>query len=266
MTQTKSADGKSYTLTANEETAQDIGQYTIIKLKDLKYNDNRQAIRNPETISDSCIAYKRTTIQNTFQDQVKTLETWLNGAGVNLTTTEPAFGSNTGSYPLKLVDIIPELELAKFRLQEQGDLTVYIKNPNKVKRTRTDCRDAVKNLYACMAGKKGGGVLQCGSNNIKSIVDNKISAYFCTALVRGEGKFWTNLGLGKEFSYIKDDAGQQDSLYSIKNMVEDSPLRESRLSKNIKNTIMETIRNKKNMTLSESIKKGLIDMYKKQNF
>jgi hypothetical protein len=54
-----------------------------------------------------------------------------------------------------------------------------------------------------MAGKKGGGVLQCGSNNIKVIVDNKISAYFCTALVRGEGKFWANIGLGKEFSYIK---------------------------------------------------------------
>jgi len=266
MTQTKSADGKSYTLTANEETAQDIGQYTIIKLKELKYNDNRQAIRNPETISDSCIAYKRTTIQNTFQDQVKTLETWLNGKGVNLTTTEPEFGGKTGAYPLKLVDIIPELELAKFRLQEQGDLTVYIKDPTKVKRTSADCRDAVKNLYACMAGKKGGGVLQCGSNNIKAIVDNKISAYFCTALVRGEGKFWTNLGLGKEFSYIKDDAGQSESLFSIKNMVEDSPLRESRLSKNIKNTIMETIRNKKNTTLSESIKKGLIDMYKKQNF
>ena len=257
MVAEKSADGKTFTLTSNEDVAQDVGQYTIVKLKELKYNDNRAAVRDAQNIPDACIAYKRTTIQNEYQNQVEILETWLNGAKVNLTTKEPAFGGKTGSYPLKLGDIIPDTELADFRLQDQADVTVYIKDPTKVERDTSSCKDAVKALYACMAGKKGGGVLQCGNNNIAAIVSNKLSAYFCTALVRGEGKFWTNLGLGKEFSYIKDDAGQSGSLYSIKNMVEDSPLRESRLDRTIRKTIIESVRTKNDKVLSESVRKTL---------
>ena len=259
MTASASTVTNSVLLTPDPEKTKDIGQYDVKKMKELTYTDKTPAIRDIQNLSDACVVYQRKRIQGDRPDQVAALEEFLNGANINLSVNEPKFGGT--SYPLILGDVIPETELAKFNLQDQAKLTVYVKDFKKVGRDKENCRMAIKQLNACLTGKKGGGIANC--NDLATTVTYKINAYFCNVMVRGEGKFWTNLGLGKEWFNIKDNAAMAGSLYSVRNMIIDSPLRESNLMLNIKKTIMESIREKNSNNLTSLIKKNLLEQYRK---
>jgi len=259
---------KNYSLTAYTDSnkIKSLGQYTIVKLKDLNYTGGKTAISNPETISDNCVVYKRTNIVNKQPDQVKALEDFFTADTFNLTTSVPKIGGlalNFGIYSLIPLEYIKNSYKEDFKLD--SPVKLYLKDFKKVDTTRQGCRTAINTLYSCIKNK--GSLREC--NNLSKIVDYKLDAYFCDKMVKneksykddkeqggffqGQGKFWSLLGLGNEIKTIKEDVSYQNSLYSIMNMVQGT----GSLNENISKNLIKAINLKKQKNLSQIIKNNL---------
>ena len=129
-------------------------------------------------------------------------------------------------------------------------MPVYITDIDTVANPTTEkCRAAIKQLDACIGGSKGGGLKNC--SDLKSIVTNKLTAYYCIREVRGEGKFWNRLGLGQEVANISSD---RSGKFGISKMI---AIKESTLEKTIKKTLTESIKEKNNTKINYIVKNNL---------
>ncbi len=151
-----------------------------------------------------------------------------------------------------------------------GPVKLWVKDFKKVDTTRQGCRTAVKTLYSCIVNK--GSLREC--TNLNRIVDYKLDAYFCDKMVKfeksykddqeqggffkGQGRFWSRIGLGKEMDLIRNNSGYQQSLFSIKNMVQGT----GSLNESISRNILLAIEKKNEKSLSDTIKNNLTSYLK----
>lgn len=267
---------KNYLLSAYTDTTKILNssEHTVVLMKDLPKKENgKEMIYQSATLSPSCIVYQRTNIVNRQPDQVKALEKFFSAATLNLTTTAPEIGGLPLNF--KIFDLIPLKYIQDnykkdFKLDDQN-VKVWLKNYQKVDTTRESCRTAVKTLAACIDPSRKGGGRVC--NNLPTIVDYKLDAYFCDKMAKGEksyqgdkevggffkgqGRYWSRIGLGKEMDLIRNSAQFQNSLYSIRNMYMGNSLYE-----NISSKLELAITEKIDKELSQRIKNNLMSRLK----
>jgi hypothetical protein len=242
------------------------GMYSPIKLKDLRW-PRKFGVRTTEEntegnlvvpqppdypnytgLCDNLLIYKKSDIQAKGADQIDSLEKFFQDEKLNMTIDESSFG--TSELRFEVGALVPNYELQEKGLESFSNMPVYITNIDQVANPFTgDCRNAIKKLDACINRTKGGGLAAC--SNLKEIVNNKLTAWFCLRKVRGEGKFWTRIGLGREIANITSDRSDK---FGISKM---TAIKESRLEQTIKNTLLESIRRKNEDSLSKTIKNHL---------
>ena len=267
---------KNYLLSAYTDTTKILNssEHTVVLMKDLPKKENgKEMIYQSTTLSPSCIVYQRTNIVNKQPDQVKALEKFFSAATLNLTTTAPEIGGLPLNF--KIFDLIPLKYIQDnykkdFKLDDQN-VKVWLKNYQQVNTTRESCRTSVKTLAACIDPNRKGGGRVC--NDLPKIVDYKLDAYFCDQMSKGEksykgdeevggffkgqGRYWSRIGLGNEIDLIRNNAQFQNSIYSIKNMYTANSLYE-----NISSKLELAITEKIDMELSQRIKNNLMSRLK----
>ena len=165
-----------------------------------------------------------------------------------MTVDETNFG--VSELRFKVGALVPLYKLEEKGLGNFENMPVYITDIEKVANPTTEkCRAAIKQLDACIGGSKGGGLKNC--SDLKSIVTNKLTAYYCIREVRGEGKFWNRLGLGQEVANISSD---RSGKFGISKMI---AIKESTLEKTIKKTLTESIKEKNNTKINYIVKNNL---------
>jgi hypothetical protein len=165
-----------------------------------------------------------------------------------MTVDEGKFGASELRF--KVGALVPNYKLQEKGLESFSNMPVYITDIEDVANPSTDqCRVAIKQLDACIGGSKGGGLVSC--SDLKSIVTNKLTAYYCIKETRGEGKFWNRIGLGKEVANITSDRSDK---FGISKMI---AIKESILGQTIKDILLESIRRKNEDSLSNTIKSHL---------
>jgi hypothetical protein len=247
----------SYTLTFS-----DTGTQSPIKLKDLRWSrqfgvsttQGNMVVPQPPDypqytgLCDNLLIYKKSDIQAKSADQIDALEKFFRDEELNMTIDESSFG--TSELRFKVGALVPNYKLQEKGLESFSNMPVYITNIEEVANPSAEqCRKAIKQLDACIGGTKGGGLVAC--SNLKEIVKNKLTAWYCVREVRGEGKFWNRIGLGREVANITSDRSDK---FGISKM---TAIKESRLEQTIKNTLLESIRRKNEDSLSKTIKTHL---------
>ena len=247
----------SYTLTFS-----DTGTQSPIKLKDLRWSrqfgvsttQGNMVVPQPPDypqytgLCDNLLIYKKSDIQAKSADQIDALEKFFRDEELNMTIDESSFG--TSELRFKVGALVPNYKLQEKGLESFSNMPVYITKIEEVANPSAEqCRKAIKQLDACIGGTKGGGLVAC--SNLKEIVKNKLTAWYCVREVRGEGKFWNRIGLGREVANITSDRSDK---FGISKM---TAIKESRLEQTIKNTLLESIRRKNEDSLSKTIKTHL---------
>ena len=238
------------------------GTHSSIKLKELRWSkkygvgteEGNLVVPQPpdypqySPLCNNLRIYKRSDIQGKTPDQVAALEEFFVDENLNMTVDEGKFGASELRF--KVGALVPNYKLQEKGLESFSDMPVYITDIEGVANPSTDqCRKAIKQLDACIGGSRGGGLVAC--SNLKSIVTNKLTAYYCVKEVRGEGKFWNRIGLGKEVANVTSDRSDK---FGISKMI---AIKESRLEQTIKDILLESIRRKNEDSLSNTIKSHL---------
>jgi hypothetical protein len=238
------------------------GTHSSIKLKELRWSkkygvgteEGNLVVPQPpdypqySPLCNNLRIYKRSDIQGKTPDQVAALEEFFVDENLNMTVDEGKFGASELRF--KVGALVPNYKLQEKGLESFSNMPVYITNIEGVANPSTDqCRKAIKQLDACIGGSKGGGLVSC--SDLKSIVTNKLTAYYCVKEVRGEGKFWNRIGLGKEVANITSDRSDK---FGISKMI---AIKESILGQTIKDILLESIRRKNEDSLSNTIKSHL---------
>jgi len=238
------------------------GTHSSIKLKELKWSKkygvgteqgNLVVPQPPDypqysPLCSNLRIYKRSDIQGTTPDQVTALEEFFKDENLSMTVDEGKFGASELRF--KVGALVPLYKLEEKGLGDFENMPIYITNIDDVANPSTSqCRAAIKQLDACIGKTKGGGLTNC--SNLKSIVTNKLTAYYCIREVRGEGKLWNRLGLGQEVANITSD---RSGKFGISKMI---AIKESTLDKTIKNSLKEAIKSKNDDRLLYTIKSNL---------
>jgi hypothetical protein len=278
MDQTQDPVSKNYSLTAFTDASKILPQteYSIKKMSEIIDRNGGKAITQEPAISDACIIYQRTKVTNVATDQVENLEKFLTDKKLNLTTTEPNVGSYSKGFPI--YSLIPysvlKQQYPSYAGQSNLKTIVYLKDRSRISTAADNCRTAVKTLSACAAGpsERGYSSAAC-EENLNQILDYKLDAYYCARLApgekardgktekggffKGQGRFWSRLGIEKDFYRISEDSGMTNSLFSIQCMMTNSACISS-VAENVLKHIKGAINEKKESQLSKTIKNNLL--------
>lgn len=283
MDQTQDPVSKNYSLTAFTDASKILPQteYSIKKMSEIIDRNGGKAITQEPAISDACIIYQRTKVTNVATDQVANLEKFLSGKTLNLTTIEPEVGSYSKGFPI--YSLIPynvlKQQYPSYAGQSNLKTIVYLKDRSRISTAAANCRTAVKTLSACAAGpsERGYSSAVC-EENLNQILDYKLDAYYCARLApgekaregndkgeqivkggffKGQGRFWSRLGIEKDFYRISEDSGLTNSLFSIQCMMTNSACISS-VAENVLKHIKGAINEKKESQLSKTIKNNLL--------
>ena len=238
------------------------GTHSSIKLKELRWSkkygvgteEGNLVVPQPpdypqfSPLCSNLRIYKRSDIQGKTPDQIDALEEFFEDEDLNMTVDEGKFGASELRF--KVGALVPLYKLEEKGLGDFENMPIYITDIDKVVNPSTSqCRAAIKQLDACIGKTKGGGLRNC--SDLKSIVTNKLTAYYCIREVKGEGKFWNRIGLGQEVANITSD---RSGKFGISKMI---AIKESNLTKTIKRTLKEAINSKNDKRLLNTIKTNL---------
>jgi len=278
MDKTQDPTTKQYSLTAFTDASKILPQteYEIKKISEVVDRNGGKAITQDPPISDSCIIYQRTKVTNIATDQVANLEKFLTDKKLNLTTTEPEVGGYSKGFPI--YSLIPYSVLKQKYPSYAGlpnlKTVVYLKDRSRISTAAANCRTSVQTLAACAAGpsERGYSSAAC-EENLNQVLDYKLDAYYCARLApgekardgktekggffKGQGRFWSRLGIEKDYYRISEDYGMTNSLFSIQCMLTNSACVSS-VAENVFKHIKSAINEKNDNQLSKVIKNNLL--------
>jgi hypothetical protein len=226
--------------------------------------------------------YKRKGLQNATPDQVGKLEEKLATLTPKMTLKQPEIGSTELDYAITVRALIPsstQVAALGGTYDNFKGIKLYPESGElqNVKVDAESCKLAVKGLYNCKikptagfsSGQSSDGQPGFGGGNECGKFDNqfkyRFQAYYCWLNgVYSKAKNIMGIGIKDELQNLLDDYTTAYGIGTFNPNLKESVRKSNTLNYTINNVVLESIREKKNSTISSIIRKNLMEEFRKQ--